>query len=230
MVIDRDRYFIYVGSAHDGIARITQDHLDDPTAHTSVQTIMNSGAQSLYFPKQTHSNRGHRVTAYGSHQSFSVEGDYVITNTKALAIGVLTADCMPLVLYDPVAHACAIIHAGWRGVASAIVSRAIDHMRIEYQSDPQTLECFIGPCARVCCYSVGADVQNAFARNDCFVIKNETIYCDLVAAVGAELSECGVSTASLVVDSACTIDDHRYFSYRRQRENAGRQMTLVCLR
>lgn len=230
MLIDRGSYTIYIGGASEAVVRPEQKHLDAPHLWSDFYPMLSAGAHSFYFPKQTHSDVGHIITTAAVPRSFIVQGDYVITHVSGLALGVLTADCVPLVLYDPRVHACAIIHAGWRGVASRIVSRTVDHMRSVYASDPAQLECFIGPCARVCCYSVGTEVQHALARPQAFVFKDGLLFCDLVAAVRSELSELAVADESITVHPACTIDDHRYFSYRRQHENAGRQMTLVCLR
>lgn len=236
MLISYESFFAYIGSAHDGIACITREHVQQAWRYPLLQQMRDYGAQSFYFLTQTHSSQGALLFPdQPTPDSFVQQGDYIITQKKGCAIGVLTADCMPLVLFDPVEQAIAVIHAGWRGTVAGIVKNALEHMMREYKTDPAHVQCIIGPCARACCYTVGTEVVEAFSswtdlKNTAIIARNDQRFCDLVGFNSALLRSMGVAKKSIIDYNYCTIENPTFFSYRRQRENAGRQMMLICLR
>ena len=97
-----------------------------------------------------------------------IEGvDAVMTNELNVCIGVSTADCIPILLYDTKHHAAAAIHAGWRGTVKHIVQKTIKEMGIVYQTKPQELQAVIGPGISLQNFEVGDEVYEQFA-NACF--------------------------------------------------------------
>lgn len=236
MLIEKNDYFLYVGSVEDDLYPLSPEQYSAPHTHQTIGLLHHAGAQSFYFQKQTHGICGKIISPdMPTPESFSVEGDYSITQKRGCALGVLTADCLPIALYDPIAGCVAAIHAGWRGSVSGIVKKTIEHMTSHYGSNPYNLRCYIGPSARVCCYEVGRDVADAFARwgtlaAGTIVEKNGILFCDLVDFTQQVMVSCGVLETSIEVHPSCTIDDTRFFSYRRQGSRAGRQMMIICLR
>ena len=88
--------------------------------------------------------------------------DALVSNTADVLLGVKTADCVPILLGDPVTHAFAAVHAGWRGTSGSILKHAIGALEREYGSRAEHLCAAIGPAANVCCYEVGSDVIDVF--------------------------------------------------------------------
>lgn len=91
-----------------------------------------------------------------------LRGDAVITQLRHRLISVMTADCVPVLLYDPKNKAIGAFHAGWRGTLARIVERGVGSMRLRFGSKPSDLIAAIGPSIGACCYSVGEEVRHEF--------------------------------------------------------------------
>ena len=89
-------------------------------------------------------------------------GDGLITRTPGIVLGILTADCLPVVLVDPKRRAVGIFHAGWRGTVKRIVEKGVGEMRRNFGSHSRELKAGIGPGIRACCYEVGPEVREQF--------------------------------------------------------------------
>lgn len=89
-------------------------------------------------------------------------GDAILTHTSGRLLALRTADCCPILIADTKRRAVAAVHAGWRGTLARIAERAVGEMRARWGSDPADMCAAIGPGIRVCCYEVGAEVQQAF--------------------------------------------------------------------
>jgi hypothetical protein len=89
-------------------------------------------------------------------------GDALVTATPGLALSVKTADCFPILLFDPGIPAAGVIHAGWRGTVKRIAEKAVGVMRAWYGADPGRMYAAIGPGIHSCCYEVGEEVIVAF--------------------------------------------------------------------
>lgn len=90
--------------------------------------------------------------------------DAVMTDQKGVCIGVSTADCIPVLLYDEEHHAVAAIHAGWRGTLARIVHKTIQEMAFTYHTDPKKLKAVIGPGISFDHFEVGDEVYEAFEQ------------------------------------------------------------------
>lgn len=91
-----------------------------------------------------------------------LSGDGLITSAPGILLGVLAADCLPVILVDPKHHAIGVFHAGWRGTAKRIVEKGVGEMRRYFRSDPSELRAAIGPGIGSCCYTVGQEVREIF--------------------------------------------------------------------
>lgn len=110
--------------------------------------------------RQIHSDAVHRVDGV-PHDALT--GDALISATPGLALGVQTADCVPILLADRRTRAIAAVHAGWRGTLARIVAKTIGRMRMEFGTRAADLIAAIGPCIAQCSYEVGAEVAQEFA-------------------------------------------------------------------
>ncbi len=151
------------------------------------------------------------------------EGDALVTDRPDVAVGVLVADCLPIVV---VGHgAVAAAHAGWRGLASGVVDGAVEGVRDAQIADHSPMVAAIGPGAGGCCYEVGDEVRDAFAHHGDAVLDGRRI--DLKAIAAAELRAAGVSEVHDV--GLCTLcaPAGLLFSHRRDGGTTGRQMGLA---
>jgi polyphenol oxidase len=111
--------------------------------------------------RQVHSNRVHIIKDI-SAQWNQAEADAIATRVENIALAVKTADCLPVLIVDPVKNAVAAVHSGWRGTLSGILLCTIREMQRAFGSDPARLLTAIGPGIRACCYEVGGDVAELF--------------------------------------------------------------------
>ena len=111
--------------------------------------------------RQIHSDLIHRITEIHA-ANVPVAGDGMITDAPGLILGVLTADCLPVILADPKHRAVGVFHAGWRGTAKRVVEKGVGEMHRWFGSDPHVLKAAIGPGIRGCCYEVGPEIRSAF--------------------------------------------------------------------
>jgi YfiH family protein len=181
--------------------------------------------EELAIPKQVHSSVVRTVGAPGSY----AECDALVTNVRRVFLCVSVADCAPILLYDRKKEVVAGIHAGWRGTAGRIVERTIHVLRDEFQSSPENLIAFIGPCASVCCYSVGEEVAAQFDNAALHRIDGR-VFLDLKEANRQQLAEGGVPRSAIEVSPLCTIGESMLLhSYRREKENSGRMFATIGL-
>ena len=191
--------------------------------------------EHFMFPRQVHGTSGFVVdaTSISAIKPFSIQGDYIITNRPGIGIGVLTADCLPILLHDTVNQSIAIIHAGWRGSVAGIAIKALEHMSAAFGTAPTNVRVFFGPAAGQCCYSVGQELIEAIKpdQEQVLAARNNQVYFDLAGYNQLLLQKAGVPTSALYMDYAqCTICHDQFYSYRRQNKLAGRQMTVACIK
>lgn len=151
------------------------------------------------------------------------EADGIVTDTVALPIVLRTADCVPVFMYDPDRPQIALVHAGWKGTQRQIVPKALATMN----ADPVRVKIAFGPAVRDCCYEIGDDVRRRFP--DETEGRAGRYYLDLVKANMTQARQWGAKRGNLEDCGLCVCCDERYFSYRRQGEKAGRNLSLMML-
>lgn len=166
----------------------------------------------------------------------ALEGvDSLMTNLSGVCIGVSTADCIPLLLYDKVHHAACAIHAGWRGTVKRIVEKAVEAMAAAYGTRPSQLRAQIGPGISLDCFEVGDEVYEAFsaAGFDMSTISRREAkwHIDLPECNRQQLVAAGVPPDAIRLSGVCTYQQyHHYFSARRLGIRSGRIFTGIMLR
>ena len=162
--------------------------------------------------KQIHSGRILSATGAGVQG----EADALITRQAGLYVGVRTADCLPILLVDPVRRAVAAIHSGWRGTAAGIGAKTIARMSSDFGSRPGDLYAAVGPGIGVCCYEVGPEVAEQFGRQG-------RVHLDLAAEIARQLQIAGIPAGQISRGTFCTFcQGDLFWSYRREGEAAGR--------
>lgn len=161
--------------------------------------------------------------------------DAVITNVVGVCIGVSTADCIPVILYDPCRHCAAAIHAGWRGTVSRIVEKTIDRMADAYHCQPAEMKAIIGPGISRKNFEVGDEVYDRF-RQEGFDMqqiaeRRSKWHIDLPLCNQLQLQSKGLLPENIHDAAICTYDQSdRFFSARRLGIRSGRIYTAILLK
>ena len=161
--------------------------------------------------------------------------DVIVSNAAHVLAGVKTADCVPILLGDPVTGAFAAVHAGWRGTLASAVLVGVQRMNDEYSAKPEDLCVAIGASAGPCCYEVGAEVIDAFTAKfgDDGLFKatrpnHATI--DLLKANRDQLTSAGVLSERIHIAPICTMDrTDLFFSYRKEKSLNGKVGRLMAV-
>ena len=159
------------------------------------------------------------------------EADAVITARRGLAVGVVTADCVPAVLVARGHGVAAAVHAGWRGAAAGVLEATLARLRATFGVEPSDVEAALGPSIGPCCYRVGAEVRTTFANRtgnitaSAWTSAGDRLRLDLRAAARLLLEAAGVTRVTLV--GPCTACTPSLASYRRNGAGAGRQLSFV---
>ena len=234
----------YFGDAHDGFFSATNQTSALQTCYNSL--IKKLPIQSIILLQQTHGTTGHIVDQQflqSTPHLYGAYGDFLITQCSNIAIGVLTADCVPLVIVDSSKKIVAVIHAGWRGSLAHIASNVINILTNHYHSSKETLDIYIGPCAGVCCYQVQPDFITNNSQDTllptCIIehpmkehnqLKNiSTLFFDIVLYNKKVLMQNGIPQEHIQTNNhCCTICNQQYHSYRRDA-TIKRQITLAWI-
>ncbi len=171
---------------------------------------------------------------------FAQDGDYLLTTVPGIGIGVATADCLAIVLIDPVKKAVGVVHAGWKGLVTGVVEEAVDRMQLEYGSVFTDITFIFGPSAHSCCYEVGKDffdqartLRPSIERflNASLLEREGRFFFESILFFKLIFFEKGFVESDFDFSNAeCTICKPVYCSYRREKMSPLRQLTIVSLK
>lgn len=193
--------------------------------------------QAAVFLHQVHGSNGIALQSknqLSQIKTFSHDGDFLVTNLTQLGLGIATADCLPIVLYDSFNHVVSIVHAGWRGSVAGIACNALDAMKELYGSQADAIQVFFGPSAKECCYEVKVDLirilESFDYHNDVLAQKDNKFFLNVPLFNQLILQKKGVKKEAFnVTYNLCTMCNASFCSYRRQQPTEYRQMTVVSL-
>jgi hypothetical protein len=151
------------------------------------------------------------------------EGDALVARTAGLVVGVRTADCVPILIVDERTRAVAGVHAGWRGTAQHIVQAAVRELTTRFGARAEDLHAAVGPSIGPCCYEVGPDVARHFGTA---VGTAERINIDLPGINECQLLDSGVGDVWVARECTFCLAE-KYFSFRREKDEAGRMISFV---
>ena len=196
-------------------------------------------AHEMIFPKQTHSAT---IKVIGADYLAKDENarkillsgtDAVITGLTGVCIGVKTADCVPVLLFDQKKKVIAAVHAGWRGTVQQITSLTVKKMISEFNSDPGDIIAAIGPSISPEVYEVGVDVWSKF--DPAYLKLNGSLSGDkkllnLWKANQDQLIDAGIPVNHIELSGLCTFSNpESFFSARRDGAKTGRMATGIML-
>jgi polyphenol oxidase len=180
------------------------------------------------------------------------DADGLMTSRSGILLGIQTADCIPVLVADPVRRAVAAFHAGWRGAVERIVELGIAQMQEKFGSDAAQLVAAIGPGIGPCCYTVGDEVLDRFdagfsysrelfseealpdgtdGPGDADSSRRPAWRLDLVEANRRQLLAAGLDAGSIAIVGGCTAcQPERFYSHRASGGHAGRMMAVIGIR
>jgi len=185
----------------------------------------NLSLNTAVFLQQSHSDhiqvvgKGDCGRGVKSHEDALVDTDALITDETGVVLGVQVADCVPVAVWDETTGYIAIVHAGWRGMAKHIVAKTVQQLQVA-SSEPYNFHAWIGPSAGPCCFELGEEEQKQFSH-----VRDGKV--DLWREAQDQLVSGGLNAENIESENTCTICDDRFFSFRREGENAGRMIAGI---
>jgi len=218
------------------LALHTGEKLDEIIANRQKIISELDLAEKTYFvvAEQTHSDHITVITQTGTQgwealEDAVADSDALITDLPNVMLVILTADCVPVLLYDKKKKVVAAVHAGWKGTRSNIVFKTVKKMVEIYGSDPVDILAGIAPSIGICCYEVGENVAKYFADiPDVLSRKGEKYMLDLPAVNHYQLIKAGLLESNIELSGVCTACEvESFFSYRKEQGCSGRFMSLI---
>ena len=201
-----------------------------------VKKKISKKSRDIFLLHQVHSNKIVFIKNFSKLKKKKIEADAIITNQEKLPIGVLTADCVPILLHDSKRNYIAAIHAGWRGAFKGIINKVISFM-IMKGSEAKSITAVIGPCIKKNSYNVREDFKNKFIKKDkknkkFFTTKEKIIYFDLSNFVKSQLKSNKITNIDMI--NIDTFDKkNNFFSARRslklKHADYGRNISIIMI-
>lgn len=240
----RHGFYTRVGGVSDGIyaglncGRGSDDH-GDAVVENRARVIHHLGATSpdIATPYQVHGSDAVALTSVPERGALP-KADAVVTATPGLAIGIVTADCGPVLFADPKAKVVGAAHAGWRGAVTGVLEQTVLAMEA-LGADRHNIHAALGPCIQQAAYEVGPEFRAQFLDRD---PENDQFFAvptpgarprfDLRGFIDQELYRCGLATVE--ASNSCTFaSESLFFSYRRSQQHGepdyGRQISAIVV-
>ena len=208
-------------------------------ANRNTLAIQLQSIQTLNFivANQTHSDhieviRDGQTKGWHTVSDAVKDCDAFISNVPNIVLSILTADCVPILLYDPKQKVIAAIHAGWKGTQAQIASKTVQKMKKEFHCDKEDIIAGIAPSIGHCCYEVGVDVaQHFFDTPKGFTSIGEKYMLDLPYINRQQLLNAGLEAKHIEMSNICTACEvEHFFSYRKEKGCSGRFMSMIALK
>ena len=180
---------------------------------------------------------GSRIVTVGADETGIVEADGLITDVPGVLLGVLVADCVPVLVADTRRRVVSAFHAGWRGTLAGIVELGIARMVEELGARTEDMVAAVGPSIGRCCYRVGEELRGEFMERfayaeELFEERENGLYLGLAEANRRQMIEVGLAAERVMVVGECTAcaragGGRKYFSHRAEQGRAGRGMGAI---
>lgn len=201
------------------------------------------GAQGekMAMTNQIHGGKVRCVTTADVHgdpcEKAGYEADGLMTDLPGVTLVVYSADCIPILFYDPVRRVIAAVHAGWRGTAAGIATAAVERMRDVYGCDPADILAAVGPGIGPDCFETHEDVPNAMTAalstavlQHIKIKENGKFAVDLKGINAMRLEQAGLNSAHIAVSQLCTAcRSELFWSHRKLGTNRGSMAAAIQL-
>lgn len=180
--------------------------------------------ERIYLPVQRHTAMVHVLES----KPEPVIADAVITSRKNFFVGIIVADCVPILVFEREKKIIGAVHAGWRGTAEQILKNTIRAMIARYHCHSEDILVAIGPSIRQCCYEVGEDVavrvKRAAGEGVCCCSEGNRYFLDLAIANKMQALDMNIPRKNIWMSGECTFcNPDKFYSYRYSEGSCGRQ-------
>ena len=207
----------------------------DSEAHTGacrdeLAEFMGVERHDIVQCRQTHSTNVYVVESVDVMTEIPYGYDAIVTRLKNVVIGVNTADCVSLAMFDKKAGVIGVAHAGWRGAVAGIAVNTLKKM-VEMGAKVENIKGYFGPSIGECCFEVGEEVALCFPEEFVTRQEGEKPHVNLAGFVKRQLENEGVKAETLILNENCTrFNQSRYFSARALGIESGRIFTFIMRR
>lgn len=174
----------------------------------------------VIFAEQIH---GSKIAVLKNNKNSLIKGADGMITKEPFILGIRTADCLPIFFYDPGNKIIAAIHAGWRGLYKGIIHNAIAGME-KIGSELQNIKAAVGPHIGACCYNVSRTRIGKFQN---YKSVSSQQFLDLGKIAREQMLLAGIRIENIDISGICTNCDLRFWSFRRDRQKAGRMMNII---
>lgn len=224
---------------HGGVSRVPYTSLnlakhvgDDESAVASNREILfrQADLKNLHYCRQIHSASVIDVdNGTGAMSEEPPEADALISARRGIALGIFTADCVPIFILDINTPAIGIAHAGWRGTFARIAVNTLAQMKVSFGTVPANCQIHLGPSIQKCCYTVSSELLNQFAERFGSTV-HDGKNLSLQDANVNQLVEVGLPPTSISVSSLCTAcRTDIFYSHRSEDGRTGRMLSFIQL-
>ncbi|MEG0296098.1 MAG: peptidoglycan editing factor PgeF [Clostridium sp.] len=230
IVINCDGIDVVFSTAENG--RSFNRHTEDGV--TELHSIKDDfNVDEVAYLRQIHSDYIYNYT--GNNDEFiENEGDALFTNVKNTAIGVFTADCVPVIIVDEKTGVIGAAHSGWKGTLNSITLKTLNDMKEKYDISPENTKVFIGPHIRQCCYEVSEELKAQFINKKDI---DENVLFDgrnlnMESCIIKDAKEFGIKKENIKSLELCTYctEKEKLFSYRKSNGTYGRLFAFAYIK
>ena len=180
---------------------------------------------NIAVPVQTHSNN---IRVVNSNSTY-INTDGLVNYGSRKILTLLTADCVPIFIYDKIKKNISLIHSGWRGLSKGIFFNAMDIL-CKANNNIKDYKFVMGPSIKKCCYEVDKKVFSKFDKNFYEQKNDGKAMLDLQSVLLDQILSYNVFASNILIDPECTKCTHKkFFSYRREKEKSGRMLSIFNL-
>lgn len=202
-----------------------------------VAKSLNIKSENIVFPKQKHTGNveiiNARLAEASAKQTGMTEADGFITKERGVFLGVVTADCLPIMFFDTKTKITGIVHAGYKGLLNKILENIISEF-IKLGADTKNILVGIGPGIGSCCYAVPMERIDKFIKlypkcKDVYQKKENDFFLNLTSVVKHVLNNLGINNSNIEESGICTRDNmDRFYSYRGDsKESFGEFASII---
>lgn len=190
----------------------------------------------IVLSKQTHTDNIRIVTEEDAGKGLTKQSDIedtdgLVTNARGIALVVFSADCVPILMYDPNEEVVAAVHAGWRGSVAGIAPKCAELMRSRFGSRADDIRVAIGPSIGKCCFEFGEEAVIYFDKKYYTKELNGRFKVDLWEYNKNLLLRVGIKPENIDISGRCTMcESDKFYSYRAHKERTGRLGAVIMLR
>jgi len=205
---------------------VTENRDEVNENRTAFLNALGLSLENFAWQKQVHGNEIKIVNSPG----YQGESDALITDRQGIALGVFSADCTTIFLYDKNRKVIAAVHSGWRGTAKKILPKVLNLLTEKYSSSPYDLSAYIAPSISQKNYEVGAEVAERFAEKYLIEKSNGKFLLDVPAVNYDYLLEFGIPAENIERSKLCSYETEYLQSYRRDGKISGRATGVIMMR